>query len=438
MVLFLYLLYGFSLIYTVSCSWCTEITPSGEWRPKSKTTISDIEISFIDKRTLRIPLLLHRSHRYSWQSLQSAQSEAEARVKRNIDSCTEVNEDVTQWYYDDDQVNQVMKGPILELLKTENPKAADVFEKAWLKLDNDPVLKQIFVLKVDIFRLAIVWFYGGWWLDADALCLDDIGETLRSRAIVDEIDAAYDRWQTWVSSHSCTLNVNENPNLTDRESESIGKDGTVGVGCVWAWEGEVKKAGDEGPSSPLNWAFGCAARHPLLLEMLKTASKNVLSWNVNTPVKARLQEFSARVYVKKNGNKQMKKQIVFVDVVHMTGPALVERVMEAFVFGDESENAKNTGGLAALRRDVAGEDPKSSQQITWDRALLIPFQKSAKLNANAKSTSPYEAEAVLVLPYCFFRSRGCSHLMQRFQDKVIFHHEFDTDWRPSHWHSYHI
>lgn len=46
------------------------------------------------------------------------------------------------------------------------------------------------------------------------------------------------------------------------------------------------------------------------------------------------------------------------------------------------------------------------------------------------------APPVVVLPYCFFRSRGCVHLEARFSDRVMFHHEFDTSWRPSYWHNY--
>lgn len=43
---------------------------------------------------------------------------------------------------------------------------------------------------------------------------------------------------------------------------------------------------------------------------------------------------------------------------------------------------------------------------------------------------------MLVLPYCFFRAKGCPHLAARFGDKVMFHHEFETDWRPSFWHNF--
>jgi hypothetical protein len=46
---------------------------------------------------------------------------------------------------------------------------------------------------------------------------------------------------------------------------------------------------------------------------------------------------------------------------------------------------------------------------------------------------------VVVLPYCFFRSRGCGHLSSPdsvWEDRVLFHHEFDTAWRPSYWHNY--
>ena len=41
---------------------------------------------------------------------------------------------------------------------------------------------------------------------------------------------------------------------------------------------------------------------------------------------------------------------------------------------------------------------------------------------------------VTVLPYCYFRSRGCPHLAGA--DVVFFHHEFDTAWRPAFWHNH--
>ena len=140
------------------------------------------------------------------------------------------------------------------------------------------------------------------------------------------------------------------------------------------------------------------------------------------------------------------------------------------------------GCLLRLRRSVAKEKP--SDPSTWDRASLIPSYRDAGHNSGsaegctegagrtfhrgADRVAPMwvdreapaadapsagnptgnagiisggggrvgGAGAVLVLPYCFFRSRGCPHLAKRFDDRVIFHHEFDTDWRPAFWHNY--
>ena len=131
-----------------------------------------------------------------------------------------------------------------------------------------------------------------------------------------------------------------------------------------------------------------------------------------------------------------------------------------------------------LRRAVTGEDP--SDRSTWDRASLIMDHDGgggeddeyidegeregdcAVEAAEAASPGTRQEDegakrkqagrggrrrggsvalgagpaAVLVLPYCFFRSRGCPHLLARFRDRVAFHHEFDTDWRQAWWHNY--
>ena len=55
---------------------------------------------------------------------------------------------------------------------------------------------------------------------------------------------------------------------------------------------------------------------------------------------------------------------------------------------------------------------------------------------SAVTTVDNDRGAVTVLPYCFFRSRGCPHLAADFDDRVLFHHEFDTAWRASYWHNY--
>ena len=60
------------------------------------------------------------------------------------------------------------------------------------------------------------------------------------------------------------------------------------------------------------------------------------------------------------------------------------------------------------------------------------------MTAVVRSREAAASEAVVLLPYCFFRSRGCPHLHANhsaFADRVLFHHEFDTAWRPSFWHN---
>ena len=72
-----------------------------------------------------------------------------------------------------------------------------------------PPFRRAFVMRTDLARLAIIYLMGGWWLDADAACLDSLTEHLP-------------------------------------QSD----------GCVLAWEGSVADT----PSAPLNWAMGCPAR----------------------------------------------------------------------------------------------------------------------------------------------------------------------------------
>ena len=63
-------------------------------------------------------------------------------------------------------------------------------------------------------------------------------------------------------------------------------------------------------------------------------------------------------------------------------------------------------------REAAGE--RADDASTWARATTV--------------------KDVTVLPYCYFRSRGCPHLAGA--DVVFFHHEFDTAWRPAFWHNH--
>ena len=186
----------------------------------------------------------------------------------------------------------------------------------------------------------------------------------------------------------------------------------------------------------------------------------------------------------------------YVDVLQTTGPALLERALDAYcrqrMAISTSTSTSTSGGkgrsrgvvaapgghsLVYLRRAVTGEDP--SDRSTWDRASLImdhdggggeddeyieEGEREGDCAVEAASTEELGREdegaienedgdeededeeaaspnkpgpaAVLVLPYCFFRSRGCPHLLARFRDRVAFHHEFDTDWRQAWWHNY--
>ena len=150
--------------------------------------------------------------------------------------------------------------------------------------------------------------------------------------------------------------------------------------------------------------------------------------------KVRNRQFAARASLASGAT-------VFVDVLFLTGPALVEEALKSFaveslnLFDNSSEApplGATTGGairhdlLGELRRRVSGENADAPS--TWGRIFWVP----SPLNASASSGG-----GVAVLPYCFFRSRGCAHLQgPKFNDKIVFHHEFDTDWRPSYWHNY--
>lgn len=116
----------------------------------------------------------------------------------------------------------------------------------------------------------------------------------------------------------------------------------------------------------------------------------------------------------------------FVDVLHLTGPALVEAALESFL-----PAAGRRRGLGAWRRDVAREVANAPD--TWDRASYFSGSVSP---SSADKGGGKAGWSIVVLPYCFFRSRGCPHLQKRFNDSVVFHHEFDTAWRPSFWHNY--
>ena len=74
-------------------------------------------------------------------------------------------------------------------------------------------------------------------------------------------------------------------------------------------------------------------------------------------------------------------------------------------------------------REAAGE--RADDASTWARATTVKMRRGGR------------GGNVTVLPYCFFRSRGCEHLAgPPYHDRVLFHHEFDTAWRPAFWHNH--
>ena len=113
----------------------------------------------------------------------------------------------------------------------------------------------------------------------------------------------------------------------------------------------------------------------------------------------------------------------------MTGPAQLEASLTrlAWAWGMESER------LIGLRMNVTGES--RTNRSTWDRPTVIGLASRPVWSTSGQDSSLDAQGPVLVLPYCFFRSRGCGHLA-RFDDAVIFHHEFETDWRPAFWHNF--
>lgn len=277
---------------------------------------------------------------------------------------------------------------VIPALERYNSELGAAVRRAWGRLTDDPALRQAFVLKADFFRVAVVFLEGGWWLDADVRCIDPIVAALDREPIRDAITAAATR-----------------ANLAPPRIEE------AAAGCVWAWEGETaeRALGRIDQSSPLNWAFGCAAEHPFLAAVLEEMAAQINAYDYRRTAASRSPEFTARVR-----HPNAPDGWLHIDVLSMTGPALVERALRQYTGLD----------LLQIRVNRTGESPMD--RGTWDRATLFdpPDRQAAA------------ASRVLVLPYCFFRSRGCGHLNARFDDRVIFHHEFETAWRPSFWHNY--
>ena len=199
----------------------------------------------VDGERIPIPLLFHRSHKYTAEALAALpphnildNDDAESRrprkqkmrrLRRNLLSCSSgtplsspslgggLNLASVTRYYDDAQLIATMEDRVLpRLLHLAKPRPkqqqgknnvkrtraarraedeAAAVAAAWRRLRSDPVLSRVPVLRADVFRLGVTWLAGGWWLDADVVCIDDLAETLSSQALRVEAAAAAGRWR---------------------------------------------------------------------------------------------------------------------------------------------------------------------------------------------------------------------------------------------------
>ena len=299
--------------------------------PRWTTRISHAALTTND-----IEKVLHRSHNYTAAQLATAASSDDVRLRRvasNVVSCARVSPGWEQRWYDDARLDAA-----LDDFAEHVPRVA-----AAVAALRAPPLVGAFVLRADFARLAMIWLNGGFWLDADAACVDDLDAHLPETA-----------------------------------------------GCVLAWEGSVA---DE-PSAPLNWALGCPRRHRFVLKAALLVAARVAAY----PAGAAAACAGERELYCARGDGGAK-----IPVLEMTGPAALGDALEAYA-----------GRRNRALREAAGE--RADDAATWAAITHL--------------------DGVTVLPYCTFRSRGCAHLAPG-GDRVLFHHEFDTAWRPSFWHNYH-
>ena len=268
--------------------------------------------------------VLHRSHNFSAAALTAAGGGARlGRMRRNVVSCAVQNPSYATIWYDDAALDAFLD-------EVTDARIA----RAIATLRRPPFAKH-FVLRTDLARLLLVHTYGGWWLDADAVCIDPLSEL--------EIE-----------------------------------------GCVFAWEGSVA---DE-PSAPLNWAFACEKGHGFPLHTALLAADRIAAFSGDAEACA--------------GERRAYCAGGTIPILDLTGPAMVGDALQAYA-GASSNRAL---------REAAGE--RADDASTWATATTV--------------------KDVTVLPYCYFRSRGCPHLAGA--DVVFFHHEFDTAWRPAFWHNH--
>ena len=270
--------------------------------------------------------VLHRSHNFSAAALTAAGGGARlGRTRRNVVSCAVQNRGYATVWYDDPALDKFL----------DDAASIDARIAAAIDALRKPPFSKYFVLRTDLARLLLVHTYGGWWLDADAVCIDPLAEL--------EID-----------------------------------------GCVFAWEGSV--AGD--PSAPLNWAFACEKGHRFPLRAALLAADRIAAFSGDAEACA--------------GERRAYCAGGTIPVLDLTGPAMLGDALQAYA-GASSNRAL---------REAAGE--RADDASTWARATTV--------------------KDVTVLPYCYFRSRGCAHLAGA--DVVFFHHEFDTAWRRAFWHNH--
>jgi hypothetical protein len=268
--------------------------------------------------------VLHRSHNFSAAALAAAGGGGArlGRTRRNVVSCAVENPDYATVWYDDAAVDAFLD----EVVDKRIARAIATLRR--------PPLARHFVLRTDLARLLLVHTYGGWWLDADAVCIDPLA----------------------------SLRID---------------------GCVFAWEGSVA----DDPSAPLNWAFACEKGHVFPLHAALLAADRIAAFSGDAEACAG----ERRAYCA-GGN---------IPVLDLTGPAMVGDALQAYA-----------GAPNRALREAAGE--RADDASTWATATTV--------------------KDVTVLPYCYFRSRGCPHLAGA--DVVFFHHEFDTAWRPAFWHNH--
>ena len=270
--------------------------------------------------------VLHRSHNFSAAALTADTGGARlGRTRRNVVSCAVENPGYATIWYDDAALDAFL----------DEAAALDARIATAIDALRRPPFSKHFVLRTDLARLLLVHTYGGWWLDADVVCIDDP--------------------------------------LAELEIE----------GCVFAWEGSVA---DE-PSAPLNWAFACEKGHRFPLYAALLAADRIAAFSGDAGACAG----EKRAYCAGG-----------IPVLDLTGPAMLGDALRVYT-GASSNRAL---------REAAGE--RADDASTWARATTV--------------------KDVTVLPYCYFRSRGCPHLAGA--DVVFFHHEFDTAWRPAFWHNH--